>query len=266
LKIQDLKQNDVDLLADLQPEGWSDVRLNYRFYCETGFCFPIKATINAKIVGIGSTIIHNDVAWLGHIIVHPGYRNNGIGKLITQTLVESTQAKKCETIYLIATDLGAIIYEKLGFETETEYLFFKDIKIERYRGMLNNIALYTGDMKDQIGDIDKMISGEDRMCSLENHLHSSYVYKNGSDIEGFYLPSLGEGLIIAKTDISGVELMKLRLNKNEQAIFPLDNFTAKSFLSQNNYTPFRKAKRMRLGIKRNVALSNIYNRIGGNIG
>src|SRR5688572_32638579 len=36
--------------------------------------------------------------------------------------------QQCETIYLIATELGAPVYEKCGFETETEYLYFKDLK------------------------------------------------------------------------------------------------------------------------------------------
>ena len=125
MEIQDLKQSEVGLLIDLQPQGWRDISPIFDFYSKSAFCFPVKATIDNKIVGIGTTVIHNDIAWLAHIIVHHDNRNKGIGQLITQTLVDSSKAKKCHTIYLIATDLGAPVYEKIGFETETEYLFFR---------------------------------------------------------------------------------------------------------------------------------------------
>ena len=65
------------------------------------------------------------MVWLAHINVQPGNRNHGLGKLITQFLVDEAQAKNCDTIYLIATDLCEPVYKKVGFETETDYLFLK---------------------------------------------------------------------------------------------------------------------------------------------
>ena len=88
-------------------------------------CFPFKASIENKIVGIGTTILHHETAWLAHIIVHPEYRNRGIGKMITQALVDHSYSKGRKTIYLIATELGLPVYRRLGFESETEYTIFK---------------------------------------------------------------------------------------------------------------------------------------------
>jgi hypothetical protein len=198
--------------------------------------------------------------------VHPNHRNKGFGKLITQVLVDSLITKKCETIYLIATDLGAIVYDKLGFKTEIEYLFFKDLKNDNVWTKSNNISLLTEDLYKQVINMDKEITGEDRMCNIGGHLKGGYVYKKENVVEGFYLPELGEGLIMAKTSLAGIELMKLRLKTKQNAVFPADNFIATDFLSQNNYTVFKKAKRMRLGKKRAVSFSNIYNRIGGYMG
>lgn len=264
--IKNLKQNEVGLLVDLTPSGWEDLLPIFNFYTNSVFCFPVKAIIDNKIIGIGTTIIHDDIAWLAHIIVHPDYRNKGIGKLITQTLVDSLDMKKCQTIYLIATDLGTPVYKKLGFETETNYLIFKDLKNKSSWVPSENISLYTDDLKVQIAEIDQKISGERRMFHLEDHLRNSYVFRKNNIVEGYYLPSFGEGLIMANTSSSGIELLKFHLSTNENAAFPSDNLIASEFMDQNNHKAYKRVKRMRLGKKRVVLLSNIYNRIGGSLG
>lgn len=120
MRVQPLNHNDLNSLPGLQPDGWQDITPSFEFYTRSSFCFPLKIISDDKIVGIGTTIIHHDVAWLAHIIVQKDYRKKGIGQLITERLVDSLKPMNCETIYLLATDLGAPVYEKAGFETETE--------------------------------------------------------------------------------------------------------------------------------------------------
>ena len=266
MDIKELKNNEVSHLASLQPTGWQNILPIFDFYTNSDFCFSVKVNINNKIIGIGALIIHNEIAWLAHIIVHKENRNKGIGNLITQALINISDTQKCQTIYLIATDLGAPVYEKLGFRTETEYLFFKNINNEKKWTTSNNIELFTNDFKTQIADLDKQVSGEKRMFHIERHIQNGYVYKENNILEGFYLPSFGEGLIIANTSSAGLELMKMRLNTKKDAIFPSNNLMAKDFMNNNNHTENSKAKRMILGKERIVLYKNIYNRIGGNIG
>ena len=266
MDIKPIEHSDINTLTELQPEGWPNIVPYFEFYCSSDFCFPIKVIEENKIIGIGTTIIHNDVAWLAHIIVHPESRKKGIGQLITQTLVDSTEENRIETVYLIATDLGAPVYTKLGFETETEYLFFKNLSFEQNLTVHKNIAPFGEEHRDQIQKIDRKVSGEERVFHIENYFPNAYVYCEGKNVEGYYLPTFGEGLIIATTASAGVELMKFRLRSNEHAVFPVDNLYATTFLYQNNYKEIKTAKRMRLGKERTVQLQNIYNRIGGNLG
>jgi GNAT superfamily N-acetyltransferase len=259
-------KNDVHNIRELQPDGWYDIATPFDFYTNSSFCFPIKIIAENKIIGIGATIVHYDVAWLGHIIVHPAHRNKGIGKFITETLIAIAKEKNCETIYLIATDLGAPVYEKVGFITESEYLFFTDVKMKTTDPISNSIISYKENFKEQIALIDKITSGEDRMMHLEEFLEKGFVYNNNETIEGFYLPTFGNGLIIAVTTNAGIALLQFHLRSSENVILPKENSAAIHFLHEHGYKEMRVAKRMRLGKERKHKLGNMYNRIAGNIG
>lgn len=264
MDIKPLEQSDVPFIFELQPPGW-DIMSTIDFYTKADFCFPIKVTIDDKIIGIGTTIIHKDVAWLAHIIVHDQYRNQGIGRLITQTLMERADAERCETIYLLATEMGEPVYTKLGFEGETEYVSFKGMEIKG-ESADDTIVSYKSDYANQILKMDRQVSGEDRMFHLEQYLSDGHLYLQGDNVTGYYLPAFGDGLIIAGTVQAGEALMKLRLTTRDFAVFPKENEYATSLMLKNNFTLFRTQKRMRLGKKRDWQPANIYNRIGGNLG
>ncbi len=266
MEIQVLTQNDLDLMADLQPSGWPDIRPAISYYVNSPNCFPVKLIYQNKIIGIGTTIINNYTAWLAHIIIHPDYRKEGNGRTITQKLVKSLFDKNITTIYLIATELGQPVYEKIGFLVETEYLFFKDLKSDNSIGVSDNITPFIDEYKSQILALDFKSSGENRIHLIEPNLAEGFVFLKGEIVEGFYLPTLGEGLIIANTSIAGLELLKLRMTTKDNIAFPADNTEAADFMYQNNYKEYKTAKRMRLGIKRAWKPQNIYNRIGGILG
>lgn len=266
MDIRTLEQNDLNLLTDLIPPGWDAIMPALEFCTSSDFCFPVKITIDQKIVGIGTTTIHNDVAWLAHIIVHPDYRNQSIGRVITHTLMEISNTNRCDTIYLLATELGEPVYKKAGFETETEYVYFKGIKMLAGSMYSEHILPFSNDFKTQISALDRHISGEDRMIQLEPYLSTGFVFVKDNEVEGFYLPALGDGLIVATTFPAGQALMELRLTSKDFAAFPIDNITAAAYMQQHNFKKVRSEKRMRSGKPRDWQPENLYNRIGGNLG
>ena len=266
MEVQPLIHIDIPLIPDLIPPGWDTAMPAIQFYITSDFCFPIKVSIDHKIAGTGTAIIHHDVAWLAHIIVHPDFRNQGIGRRITQYLVEFIHGKGLETIYLLATELGEPVYRKIGFETETEYITYRrEMQNEVYVDA-GNIITYTDHLKEQISMIDRQVSGEDRLFHLETHLSNGFVYVVNNNVEGYYLPTMGDGLIIATTGKAGQAFMSLRLTTKDFAVFPIDNVSAATFIQQHPFTEVRRQKRMRLGAKRNWQPEYIYNRIGGNLG
>lgn len=265
MQIQPFQYEDIHKIADLTPEKWNNIRPGFTFYMDAPFCYPIKITIDGQIVGLGATIVHDDIAWLGHIIVHPDQRGKGIGKQMTQALVDIAKQKHCGTIYLIATHLGFPVYEKTGFLIETEYLAFKDINLEK-TPVSANIIPYQPAFKAAIASIDKITTGEARMMHLESFLETGAVYKTQDQVQGFYLPDLGEGLIVANNTAAGIELLKLHLQKTDRVVFPKENLNARDFLYQNGFKEYDVVKRMRIGHSRPLQLEHIYSRVSGSIG
>ncbi|MBK9636888.1 MAG: GNAT family N-acetyltransferase [Bacteroidetes bacterium] len=257
---------DISILDELRPPDWTDIKVPFQFYLSSHFCFPIKLTNEDKIIGVGCTIVHDDVAWLGHIIVHPEFRNQGHGTSITKHLIKIAEGHKTSTIFLIATDMGAPVYSKLGFETEIEYLFYKEVLLNENFVRSKNVIPFQEKYFDQLYQLDKKLSSENRLSHLMEHCSSGILYLENDRVLGFYLPNFGEGIILAEHQSAGIELLKLHLSNNDKIVFPIDNISALQFMKQNSLEPFRKAKRMRLGAKRDWNPSTIYNRIGGNLG
>lgn len=257
---------DIPSLLILQQEGWSSIDIVFKGYINEANCYPIKIEENGNIVGIGAIILHNDVAWIGHVIVHPEKRNMGLGKIIVQQLIAIAKANNCRTIYLLATELGAPVYEKVGFITETEYLIYKDIHLTNNTAETSFILPFQDRFKQQVLSLDRETSSENRSILLEKHLDDCLVYLENETVTGYYFPTLRDGLIIAKTPTAGLALTKLHLTKQGRLIFPKENIDLVNFLSDNGCTATSSCKRMRLGAPLPLRMEYIYNRIGGNLG
>ncbi len=255
---------DVPVLQDLQPEGWDNLTPIFNYYLRSDFCYPLKIVIDNKVIGTGVSIIHDDVAWLAHIIVHKDHRNKGVGQQITQHLINSIPTH-CKTIYLIATDMGEPVYKKLGFIAEADYAFLNKGSFGTFTSS-DNVTPFEAKHEAEILAIDKAASGENRAMHFSGHLQDSFVYVVNDKVEGYYLPAFGNGLIVAINPTAGIEMMKLRSKKSDTFILPKDNKAAVDCLVKNNYNLFRIAKRMRLGAEIPWQPKNIYNRVSGQIG
>lgn len=267
MRFSPLTARDLSLIPTIQPDGWDyDITSKVQDYVLSDFCYPIKLNIDGRLAGMGATILHGNVAWLGHIIVHPDFRGRGLGRLITQTLIDSPEVKDCETISLIATDMGEPVYTKLGFEMDAEYIFFKDLKLPDGIVQSTNIYPYNPHYKQQLAALDRTLSGEDRMNNMEQFLPDGFVYLNNEIVQGFYLPRFGEGLIVARNDEAGIALMKWRLQEKNSAIFPKENTAAAALMHEYGHESHKSMKRMWLRKSGNWQPNRLYNRIGGNVG
>lgn len=262
-----LTHADLDLIRHLQPEGWGDITTDFRSYTSHEFCYPLKATLDNKMVGLGNAIVFKNTAWLSHIIVRKEHRNGGIGFEIVKRLLEDVKNRSVDSVSLIATELGEPVYLKAGFRIVSDYLSFKRDKPWIDSGISEHIEAYEDKFYADVMRLDKEISGEAREPLLQKYLAGSYVYVDQNKLRGFYLPGLGEGPVYATTPDAGVELMKVRYSRADKGVIPAENKTAIVFLEKNGFVATgTKGRRMAYGNDIRWRPEKYFSRIGGNYG
>ncbi|MDD3080495.1 MAG: GNAT family N-acetyltransferase [Paludibacter sp.] len=267
LIFEKINTSDLSGLSKLQPNGWTDITKAFEFYLSIGFCFPIKACADDDVVGLGNLISFGKTAWLSHIIVNPDFRNQGIGRAVVDELLKIAREQNVECISLFATSMGEPVYLKAGFIVDCKYLSFRKVDSSSDFSISKNIIPFDDSFANKIYETDRQVSGEDRREILKLNISRSFLYVKNGDLLGYYLPSMGEGHIVAVTEEAGIELMKYRSIKTDIAVIPAANEVAINFLLKNGFqNEGVKGKRMIFG--KNVIWKPdcIYNRIAGNLG
>lgn len=94
----------------------------------------LKAIENEKIIGsVRGTLINSETCYIGRLIVHPDFQNQGIGKKLMEEIEDNF--KECERFELITghkSQKNIYIYEKIGYEP---------FKIEKLTENLNLLYL-----------------------------------------------------------------------------------------------------------------------------
>ena len=264
ISISRIDNADIDNIRNLQPEGWSDIIPVFKYYRESDFCFPFRLVADHQTAGCGCAIILERTAWLAHIIVSPEYRRNGLGSMIVSHLMNFLTDKNIQTVSLIATDDGLPLYRKFGFEKTENYLILaKDTESLNEipdREVLPFIEKY----RKEIYSLDQTASGENRIKVLQNMLSESFVCVKEGVLSGYFIPSLGEGLITAVDAESGISLLK---HKNPLKIsVPEANSAAINYALSQSFTEQKCLYRMIFGNKLNRKPEYIYSRISGYLG
>lgn len=266
MTFENFTESDLQQLKPLEPEGWGDLIPRFRLLLENAGCFPFKLTVNKTIAAVGATILFPESAWLACIITHPDYQRQGIGEKMTRYLIASVDMTLRPTINLIATPMGYPLYKKIGFITDSIYDHFDVVPVYRPELADHRIRNYESKDIEEILRLDKALSGEDRSTMLLNYMTEASVFYEGDVLTGYYLPSLGEGLIFAQNATAGTALMNLRTSTKRNAVIPQSNKAALNFMEAAGLRPFRISTRMYIGKKMDWDPTAMYNRIGGQLG
>lgn len=268
MKIEEVNYANLYEISFFQPKGWNFIVPHFEYYINSTFCHPIKIVERNKIIGVGSVILNEDSAWLAHIIVHKNYRKKGIGDIIVKKLLEICSKNKIKSVFLDSTEEGFGLYKKNGFETQTEYLNYKGTFFEKGNDVKYEfIKPYEPKYLKQILELDFFVTNEKREKKLIEELKGAMVFaKNKSEIQGFFLPFFGEGLVIAKNNFAGFELLKLRLCSRDFAVVFKENEFVINFLNKIGFKQNKSSKRMVFGENRPYKPKLIFNRANGKLG
>ncbi len=264
ISISKINSAELDKISILQPEGWADITPAFKFYCTSGFCFPFLLYANKEIAGSGCAIVLKKTAWLGHIIVRPEYRRKGLGSMILSRLMDFLKERNIQTVSLIASNEGFPMYQKYGFVKTEDYLSFENNSENKLETPDCYIIPFSEKYREEIYSLDEKISGESRIKVLQNKLSESFICTRNGSLSGYFIPSLGEGLIAAVDAEAGISLLKYK--NPERFTVPEANTTAINYALSQGFEKKNVLHRMVFGKHLNRSPEYIYSRISGYLG
>lgn len=266
--IEPFAKADLGRIAYLQPDGWQDIVTYFRFYLETPFCRPLKIEDGGQVVTVGCVILHQQTAWLAHIIVAEDMRRKGLGLAMTEELVRQADRNGRDRQLLIATKMGRPLYEQLGFRLSCEYLAYGPHDAHDFSPSSRARPVQRADVPG-ILELDRQASGEGRQELMALHTDGGWVTADGdgSELRGFYLPAMDEGLVVARDEDAGLALMQTRLAiRDKSAVMPAGNGVANTYLQDRGLQVTRRLARMVRHGDDPLNQQMLFNRIGGHLG
>ncbi len=158
--------------ADVSPaaemilrNGWGVRREWFELATTEPACIPLVADAEGVVVGTGVGTVNGTVGWVGTIFVEPAWRGQGLGRSITEAIVDRLESAGCLTLVLVATADGRRLYERMGFEVQTRYRILEAPGLPPGSGEDGVDGGVRGfSSKDLAGmiEIDRTATGEDR--------------------------------------------------------------------------------------------------------
>ena len=153
--------------AALVHADFGDRRTWFEFATSQAACRPIVAELDGEIVGTGVGTANGTVGWIGTIWVEPRLRGAGLGRALTQIVIDDLEAAGCRTLLLVATIEGLRLYERMGFELQTRYRILEATGLPGNGSPDGGIRPFTPlDLPTMVA-LDGVATGEDRRHVIE---------------------------------------------------------------------------------------------------
>ncbi len=266
LKIRDMAAEEVPILRSFAPQEWN-VDLSVVFARNFGqpYFHPIVAELDGRAVGCANGLLHGNAGWLGNIVVLPEFRGRGIGQQLTEHLIAFFRVQCVQYQILVATSMGEPIYRKLGFTVSSYYIFFARPGGPAEAQAVPGTCSFAPRDEAEVFALDRTVTGETRPAFLRRYLEGAWVHagSNGA-LDGYYLPALGTGLLIAANDEAGLALLDHRVGQpGSSCVVPEQNQVAVDFLLEHGFAETSRAPRMTLGPDINWHPQRVYCRGSG---
>lgn len=120
--LRPMRPEDVAPAAEMiLGQGWGVRREWLEFAATQPACVPLVAEADGRLVATGVGTANGPVGWIGTIFVEPDRRGQGLGRSVTQAIIDRLGSAGCRTLVLVATSEGRRLYERMGFEVQTQY-------------------------------------------------------------------------------------------------------------------------------------------------
>ena len=209
-RLRPMLRADVDAAADLiLRHDWGVRREFLAFATSQPGCSPVVAEADGEIVGTGIGTLHGTVGWIGTIFVAKAWRRQGIGRELTQQVIDRVAAGGAQTFVLVATADGSRLYATMGFEVQTRYQVFTAPGLPERGGPSEGdredaiVRPYSPADLDPIVALDREGTGEDRRDTIARFAAaetSRVLVRPDGTTEGFVIRApWGGGATLARS-------------------------------------------------------------------
>ncbi len=231
-----MRDVDVAAAAEAVRRGdWGERESFFEFAARHAQCQPVVAVEGDEIVGTGVGTVNGPVGWIGTIWVAPDRRQRGLGRALTEVVIDGLEAAGCRTLVLVATEAGRRVYEKLGFEVLTEHTVLAAPGLPRDEaeaGQSDPRALrrFTAEDLPAACQLDRAGTGEDRSHLLRAFAADGWsIHDEVGELRAFAVRSGFRGLAVIAPDPADAE----RLLEHERRLVGPEGRTRTGLLDAN---------------------------------
>jgi GNAT superfamily N-acetyltransferase len=178
---------------------------------QTG-CYPVVAEADGRIVATGVGTANGEVGWIGTIFVEPAWRGRGLGRSITQSIIGRLDGAGCRTLALVATNEGRQLYERMGFEVQTQYRILQAVGLPPVDAPEGVRSFQAVDLPAVIA-LDREGTGEDRTHAISRFAapETTRVLVKGDGVDAFVIRApWGGGATVARTPDAALRIITAR--------------------------------------------------------
>lgn len=212
---------DVDAATEIILRAdWGDRRAWFEFAVSQPECQPVVAVADGEIVGTGVGTANGRVGWIGTIWVAPDRRGAGLGRALTQAVIDGLEAAGCDSLVLVATSEGRRLYDRMGFELQTRYQILEAPGLpandggEDHDDGSNVVRPFTTADLDAMVALDATATGEDRAHVLRrfaNPISTKVAAAPDGTLRGFVVRApWGGGATIAEDKQAAMAILAAR--------------------------------------------------------
>lgn len=190
---------DVPVATCLMQRGSWHVRQSWlEFATRHAACIPLAIDVDGELAATGIATVNGPVGWVGTIFVDPAQRGRGLGRRMTEALLDRLGDRGCRTILLTASGMGQPLYEKLGFRTlSIEHV----LSAQGVAGGTDDdgVAPMTKADLPEVEELDRAATGEERGHLIRAFSREGWVLRDDRDaLRGFVIRSgIGGAALVA---------------------------------------------------------------------
>ncbi|HWI64771.1 MAG TPA: GNAT family N-acetyltransferase [Symbiobacteriaceae bacterium] len=262
--IRPMRPADLAVASDIcTRNGWGDMTSLFAFQLAHDRCHMFVGEVDGEVIATGTGTHRGDVGWVGQISVLPGYRGRGYGTAMTRHVMDVMAGLGCRSLLLFATEMGRPIYERLGFELESEFVVWAGAGLASCAGVRSLVA---ADL-DWVCELDRAAMGEDRGPQLRAFASGGWAVASGG---GFLIPTpWGTQAATAATAEAGralVDLMRAVKHLEPDGVricLPAANRPGAEYLVSLGFRQMTRIPRMLLGAPVVWNPDMVYGRMSG---